>query len=57
MRATRRASSANELRVSIAASDIPAGELPDPMAGRDRIRFRWLDDGRVELVLGMFGGD
>ena len=49
--------SANELRVSIAASDIPVGELPDPMAPRDRIRFRWLDNGRVELVLGMFGGD
>lgn len=40
------------LHVSLAAADITADELPRPMADNERIRFRWLEPGVLEVLLG-----
>jgi len=45
------------LRVSLAGADIPAEELTEPMSDDQRIRFWWLDTGRIEVILGSFGRD
>jgi hypothetical protein len=48
---------AGGLRVSIGPSDIGPGELPSELASDQRIRFWWLRDGNVDVVLGRFDPD
>ena len=45
------------LRVSLAAADIPPGELPEPLDADESIRFWWLENGYIEVVLGSFDSE
>jgi len=45
------------LQLTLAGSDIPPEELPEPMSAEESIRFWWLDSGAVEVVLGLFDSE
>lgn len=47
---------AGKLSVSIDGSDIVADQLPRPMDDDESIRFWWMADGDVDVVLGSFEG-
>jgi hypothetical protein len=53
--ASRVSKAAGGLYVALSSSDVPHSELPRPMYPDETIRFWWLRDTTVDVVLGRFG--
>jgi hypothetical protein len=52
---SRVSKAAGGLYVALSSSDVPHSELPRPMYPEETIRFWWLRDTTVDVVLGRFG--
>jgi hypothetical protein len=55
--ATGAEQTAGTLQVSLGATDITSADQPRALGGAERIRFWWLQDGSIDVLLGPFPPD